>query len=154
MEFAGNPFALYHVRAQNLGGSDIPVGKTAFFRLIKRVYTQLQVLLPGEIAAPNTLTGKTGTPDVQAAYTPFNVIVNAVDVNFNVVNINNTVQISDPGDANFASLSGTDLTGTMQPLVSGTTTYSVEFTGDGSSAMTVIDQNDNTKTGTSGIVTY
>ena len=149
-----NPFALYHVRAQNLGGSDIPVGKTAFFRLIKRVYTQLQVLLPGEIAAPNTLTGKTGTPDVQAAYTPFNVIVNAVDVNFNVVNINNTVQISDPGDANFASLSGTDLTGTMQPLVSGTTTYSVEFTGDGSSAMTVIDQNDNTKTGTSGIVTY
>jgi len=31
--------------------------------MVKRAFTQLQVLLPGETNAPNTTTGKIGTPD-------------------------------------------------------------------------------------------
>ena len=41
---------------------------------------KLQVLLPGETAAPGTVTGKTGTPSQQTTGTAFNVIVNGVDV--------------------------------------------------------------------------
>lgn len=129
-------------------------GNQAYYRLIKRVYSQLQVLLPGELAAPNTPTGKTGTPDVQATGVPFYVIVNAVDANFNPVPNTDTVQISDPLESNFISLSGTDATGTKQNLVNGTTTYQVEMLGDGSSQMTVTDLIDNTKSGVSSTVTY
>src|SRR5439155_3486964 len=49
-------------------------------------FTKLQLLLPGETAAPGTSTGKTGTPLAQTAGTAFSVTVNAVDANWNVVN--------------------------------------------------------------------
>ncbi|MGL4398664.1 MAG: beta strand repeat-containing protein [Luteolibacter sp.] len=42
-------------------------------------YAQLQILAPGETAAPGTATGKTGSPSVRILEDPFNVIVNAVD---------------------------------------------------------------------------
>jgi hypothetical protein len=84
----------------------------------------------------------------------FDVIVNAVDANFNVVNNNDQVQITDPTDSNFECLNGTDGTGTMLYLANGTATFSVEFTGDGSSQMIVTDQADTSKTGTSAVVTY
>ena len=48
-------------------------------------FAKLQVLVPGETAAPGSATGKTGTPTAQTAGTPFNVTVNAVDANWNVV---------------------------------------------------------------------
>src|SRR5207248_6925541 len=60
---------------------------------------KLQLLLPGETAAPGTPTGKTGTPLPQTAGTPFNVTVNAVDANWNVSNTNDTVAITS-SDAN------------------------------------------------------
>src|SRR5207247_1000232 len=47
-------------------------------------FTKLQILMPGETAAPGTTSGKTGTPTAQTAGTPFNVTVNAVDANWNV----------------------------------------------------------------------
>jgi hypothetical protein len=134
--------------------SSLPAGNSGFFALIKRTYTQLQVLVPGETAAPNTLTGKTGTPILETNGMAFDVIVNAVDANFNVVNNNDQVQITDPTDANFLSINGTDITGTMLYLANGTTTFSVEFTGDGSSQMIVTDQADVSKIGTSSMVTY
>jgi len=46
----------------------------------------LQVLLPGETAAPVTPTGKTGTPSAQTSGTAFSVKVNAVDVYWNIAN--------------------------------------------------------------------
>jgi len=130
------------------------VGNAAFLRLIKRDYTQLQVLLPGEVAAPNTLTGKTGTPILQTNGMAFDVIVNAVDATFNLCNNGDQVQIADLTDANFLCLNGTDISGTKLFMANGTATFSVEFTGDGSSAMVVTDQADNSKTGTSAVVTY
>src|SRR5204863_4610865 len=55
----------------------IPVNAGAF--------TKLQLLVPGESAAPGTATGKTGTSTARTAGTAFNVTVNAVDANWNVV---------------------------------------------------------------------
>src|SRR5699024_972673 len=43
------------------------------------IYTQLQLLLPGETAAPGTLSGKTGSPSTRLAGTYFYVTVTAVD---------------------------------------------------------------------------
>src|SRR5262249_45518777 len=63
-------------------------------------FAKLQLLVPGESAAPGTATGKTGTPTPRAVGTPFNVTVNAVDANWNLVNsVNDTVGITS-SDAN------------------------------------------------------
>jgi len=48
-------------------------------------FVKLQLLVPGETAAPGTSTGKTGTPTAETAGTAFSVMVNAVDANWNVV---------------------------------------------------------------------
>jgi hypothetical protein len=77
---------------------------TAFYRVLKTpppppVYTKLQILMPGETAAPGTPTGKTGTPDPQTVALPFSITVNAVDNDWNRVSgIANTIRIttSDP----------------------------------------------------------
>src|SRR5207302_3380438 len=42
-------------------------------------FAKLQLLVPGEAAAPGTAPGKTGTPSAQTASTAFAVTVNAVD---------------------------------------------------------------------------
>ncbi|NNU34217.1 hypothetical protein HK413_08770 [Mucilaginibacter sp. S1162] len=58
-------------------------------------YTQLQVLLPSESAAPGTIDGKSGTASPPARGTAFNIIVNAVDACFNLVSsITHTVTIT------------------------------------------------------------
>ncbi|HEV2325545.1 MAG TPA: Ig-like domain repeat protein [Terracidiphilus sp.] len=57
--------------------------------------TQLQLLIPGETAAPGTTTGKTGTPNTEYVNGQFAVTVNAVDQYWNVVNtVTDTVQIT------------------------------------------------------------
>ncbi len=53
---------------------------------IPNILSKLQILLPGETAAPGTPAGKTGTPAAQTAGTPFTVTVNGVDANWNLVN--------------------------------------------------------------------
>src|SRR5207249_2744654 len=49
-------------------------------------FTKLQLLVPGETAAPGTGSGKTGAPAALTAGNPFTVTVNAVDGNWNLVN--------------------------------------------------------------------
>src|SRR6185295_8719596 len=76
------------------------------------VFAKLQVLAPGETAAPGTANGKTGTPAAQTAGTGFSVTVNAVDANWNLISTNDTVAITttDPNDvlpANAALVAGT-----------------------------------------------
>src|SRR5206468_5110819 len=75
-------------------------------------FAKLQLLVPGETAAPGTASGKTGTPGGQSAGTAFNVTVNAVDANWNLVSSTHTVGITctDPNDllpANAALVAGT-----------------------------------------------
>src|SRR5204862_3979492 len=99
---------------------------------------KLQLLVPGETAAPGTATGKTGTPSAQAAGTAFNVTVNAVDANWNPVTSTDTVGITS-SDAN-ASLPAN------AALVAGTKTFSVTPKTAGSRTVTATDVTDGTKT--------
>src|SRR5207244_324328 len=73
-------------------------------------FAKLQLLVPGETAAPGTANGKTGTPLAQTAGTAFNVTVNAVDANWNVVNTNDMIAISS-SDANASLPANTALVG-------------------------------------------
>ena len=50
-----------------------------------QTYTRLQVLLPGEVIAPGTTSGKAGTPVAQAAGVPFTVRIRACDDTWNTV---------------------------------------------------------------------
>ncbi len=57
-------------------------------------FSRLQVLLPGETAAPGTSSGKAGSPSAQTAGIPFNVTVNACDASWNLDNtITHTIRI-------------------------------------------------------------
>lgn len=104
--------------------SDLPSPNSGYFRLMKRVATKLQVLLPGESNAPGTATGKTGTAEPQAFGTPFDVTVNACDATWHIVTaaagdmIHLTSTDVAPPAANGAYLPPD------APLVSGTVTFS------------------------------
>jgi hypothetical protein len=109
-----------------------------YFRLAQQPFVQLQVLLPGETAAPGTPTGKTGTPLTQTVGVPFPITVNAVDTNWVVMTL-----VTDTVD-----LSCTDTTATIDPdaaLVNGTGTFNVTFGTDGQFTITGTDTSDNTK---------
>jgi autotransporter-associated beta strand protein len=54
------------------------------FTISAGAFTQLQVLAPGETNAPDTVLGKTGTPQTQFVGGPFDATVNAVDAFFNI----------------------------------------------------------------------
>jgi len=117
---------------------DLPGESAGFFRLIKRAFTKLQILLPGETAAPGTPTGKTGTPLPQVAGTAFDVIVNAVDDDWNLATIT----------TDMISITTTEPTATLpanKTLAGGSTTFSVTFNDVGSFTGTATDVTDNTK---------
>jgi hypothetical protein len=127
--------------------SDLPAGNKAFFRVAKYPFTKLQVLMPGETAAPYTTTGKTGTPDAQAVNVPFQVTVNAVDQYWKVVPSTDEIAItsSDPN--------------VLQPpnaaLVGGSQTFWVTFGSISPPNFTVTasDVTDATKTANTGTPT-
>src|SRR5439155_948183 len=101
-------------------------------------FAKLQQLVPGEIAAPGTATGKTGTPTERTADTAFNVTVNAVDACWNLVSSTHTVGITatDPNDTNPANAA----------LSAGTRTFALTFKSAGSWTVTATDITDGTKT--------
>ena len=102
-------------------------------------FTKLQLLMPGETAAPGTATGKTGTPSARTAGTAFNVTVNAVDANWNLVNsVTHTVGVtsSDPNATLPANIA----------LAAGTRTLSITLRTAGSRTVTATDITDGTKT--------
>jgi hypothetical protein len=130
----------------------LPANDTGFFRMVKRTFAKLQILLPGMTGAPNTESGYTGTPADQVAFTPFSVIVHSVDSNWNVVNnSSDTIHLSSSDTGNFFVVNDpADLT-----LSSGTATFSVEELGDGSGTITATDVTDGSKTAAeSPIVNY
>jgi len=108
-----------------------------FFALGKRMFTKLQVLMPGETAAPGTTTGKTGTPDVQTVGTEFSVVINSVDDNWYPVKSTDTLH--------FTSSEETVLLPDDTALVGGTVTIKVTFNTLGSWTVTASDMTDNTK---------
>src|SRR5207247_864923 len=101
-------------------------------------FTKLQILVPGESAAPGTTSGKGGTPTAQTAGSAFSVTVNAVDANWNVVtNIGDTVGITS-SDSNATLPSNLALTGGAQ-------TFGVTLRTIGSATASASDNTDNTK---------
>jgi hypothetical protein len=94
--------------------SSLPAGLDAFYRLHKLVATQIQVLLPGESNAPNTVSGKVGSP------TPISlgsggiadITVNACDANWNIVPVNgNSIAFSSTDGAASLPANGTFVNG-------------------------------------------
>src|SRR5439155_1412829 len=102
-------------------------------------FAKLQILAPGESSSPGTATGKTGQPSSQTAATAFNVTVNAVDANWNLVtNVSDNVGItSSDNNANLPA---------NAPLVSGTQSFSVTLNTAGSRTLTASDLTDNSRT--------
>src|SRR5439155_19394588 len=100
----------YHLTASSTG---LLSDTSSNFTVNSAGFTKLQLLVPGETAAPGTASGKTGSPSPQSGQVPFNVTVNAVDANWNLVtNVTHTVGItsSDPLatlPANAALVAGT-----------------------------------------------
>src|SRR5690606_36228558 len=99
-------------------------------------YTKLQILLPGEVAAPGTLTGKTAAlPTDRSSGTAFNVTVNAVDAYWNrVTSITDMIQLTTTdGNATVAS---------NNTLNNGTRNYSVTLRTLGTANITAINVTD------------
>lgn len=100
--------------------------KTAYTQLLPAVtvgpFVKLQILFPGETAVPNTASGKTGTPNSQNAGVPFNVTVNAVDANWNLITtVTDEVAIANA----LAADAATSVLPANANLVAGTGTFSV-----------------------------
>jgi hypothetical protein len=100
-------------------------------------YTQLQVLLPGESAAPGTASGKSGTPTSQTVGVPFTVTIRACEDNWD----------TDVTITNGVSLASSDASATLPSpaaLVNGVVTLTVTFNASGSFNVSATDQSDPT----------
>jgi hypothetical protein len=131
------------IKSVTVPWSALPSTKASFFRFVKPIATKLQVLMPGETAAPGTVSGKTGTPTPQAVGVPFNVTVNAVDNNWNLINY-----VTD-----MVTITSSDPSPTLPPnaaLVAGTQTFSVIFGTAGSQTVTATDVTDSKKKADTG----
>ena len=111
-------------RAALLGVNALPSSNQGFYRLLKRNYTQLQVLWPGESNSPSAPGGKIGTPN-PAAYNVGDTIpvtVNGCDSTWHIVNVTGEsiylYSQTDPS-ANIAVTGG--------PLVNGTANLTITF---------------------------
>lgn len=94
-------------------------GTSNTFTVNPNSFVKLQLLSPGESPAPGTLNGKTGTPSAQTASNSFNVTVNAVDADWNVVSSTDMVSLtSSDGDATLPAATA---------LVAGTVSLPVTF---------------------------
>jgi hypothetical protein len=120
------------IRAQLLASNEIPAGNTAFFQLIKRQFTQLQVLFPGETNAPNTLTGKIGSPTSFNAYDEVDVTINAVDSTYHIVNSTDVLNIG-------ASDTTATITTPTPALAGGAVIVPIYFGTSGSWTVTATD---------------
>ena len=80
------------------------------------LFAKLQLLVPGETAAPGTASGKSGAPQAQTAGTGYTVTVNAVDDDWNVVTTNTDIVGIGTTDPN-------DISPTNTALVAGTRTF-------------------------------
>src|SRR5205085_668055 len=95
-------------------------------------FVKLQLLVPGETAAPGSASGKTGAPTARTAGAAFSVTVNAVDANWNLVStVTDTAGITS-SDVNAALPANA-------ALVGGTQSFSVTLNTAGSGTLTATD---------------
>lgn len=124
-----------------------PIG---FFGMVKRTFTQLQVLFPGETNAPNTASGKIGTPTPLSIGTDAGAVavtVNAVDASYHIVNT---------APANLIQLSSSDTGASIPPptaLANGTQTVQMNFSTTGSFTVTATNLSATMPAATSSSIT-
>ncbi len=117
---------------------------TSFGALVETpgTFVKLQMLVPGETAAPGTPSGKTGSPSAQSAGSANVIRVNGVDTNWNIVTAANgtayTIRLSHT-DPNVAALSDTN-------LANGIASFSFTPRTAGSVTFTAVDVDDPSKT--------
>src|SRR6202011_5842326 len=139
-----NLYTLKSSGARTLTGTDTVTGTitgtSPNINVIAAAFVKLQILMPGEVAAPGSATGKTvAPPSNETAGIPFNVTVNAVDAYWNVVTtVTDTVGITSTDV--IAALPGNTA------LVAGTATLSVTAKTIGSKAFTATDITNGAKT--------
>lgn len=109
-------------------GDNFP-GGAGYYRLIKREFSNLQVLFPGETNAPNTLTGKVGTPDPVTVGAFVNVTINAVDATYHLIT-------SGAGSINLTSTDSAGIMPLDAPLVGGTLVQTIQLNTPGSWTVT------------------
>jgi len=114
--------------------------KQDYFRVFTRRFTKLQILMPGETAAPGTLTGKTGTPEPQIINVPFSVVVNSVSPDWY------PAPYASDHTIHLASSDGSATLPADVDLSNGTLTLNVTFNASGSFTVTASDVTDPTKT--------
>ncbi len=128
--FAPLPVSGYE--QQLVPASELPGPNLGFFNVIKRQFSQLQILFPGESNAPGTLTGKVGTPTPVGPSDLVTFTVNAVDSSYHIIStVTDTVSIycaaPDSIFDNPKALSG------------GTATFNIMFGDTGSQTVTATD---------------
>ncbi len=109
-------------------------GNGYFFTLVKRAYTRLQVLLPGETNAPNTSNGYVGSPTPESVDTPFPITINACDSTWHIVTTapGDTISLSSSTDTAFEP-------GNSAALANGTVQIDGLFGTSGSQTVTATD---------------
>jgi hypothetical protein len=119
---------------QLVSTNDLQAGKAAFFAVIQH-NNQLQVLWPGETAAPGTATGKTGTP------TPVGIAANAGTVTFTVNAVDSHWNLI-PGSSDNVAITSSDSKATLPAnatLSGGTGQFSITFATAGNQTVTATD---------------
>src|SRR5262249_54679443 len=127
------------ITASDVTHVSIAANTSPAFTVNAGAFAKLQLLVPGETAAPGSATGKTGATNLQTPTIPFNVTVNAVDANWNL-----TSSVSDN-----VGITASDTTATLPAnaaLAAGTQTYTVAFNTNGSFTVTATDLSDGSKT--------
>ena len=115
-----SPFRVGNTMFAAIPNSTLPPGGQAYFNMLKRVATQLQVLLPGETNAPGTATGKIGTPLPQASGIPFDITINACDATWNIASSTDTVHLTTTDPSGYPPADAALVNGTLT-IVGGTT---------------------------------
>ncbi|HXR46450.1 MAG TPA: hypothetical protein VN784_03335 [Candidatus Limnocylindrales bacterium] len=136
---------------QALLGANLVPSNQGYYRLLARTYKQLQVLFPGETNAPDTPTGKIGTPN-PASYNigdTITVTVNGCDSTWHVVNFTgDEIYLYSNAGNNFVPQG-------QQPLANGTVQMTCAFLASSTTNTITAGDNNNTNIlqGTSSIIT-
>lgn len=132
------PIPMYYLSQQLISTNDLTGTNAEFFALIKRTPTQLLVLLPGETNAPNTATGKKGTPTSIDLYSGTDgqvpITVLAVDSHWNPVGgVTDSITITSSDPNGYANGSN------PAPLSNGSEQFSWSFGSAGTQTLTATD---------------
>lgn len=121
-------------KALTATSTGVTAAVSELFSIFPGDYERVQLLVPGESAAPGTLTGKTGSPAMQATGMPFSVTVNGVDVYWNIVTTTlSTVDVYSATDSHATS------SPTNAVLISGSRVFTVTFKTGGYQTLTAED---------------